>query len=67
MLYKEEVERAIANLQKIQSRINQIYKYHKLDRDVCTKEMQVSQKVLKKILDMDVLEQTQKSLFEEES
>ncbi|KKK91506.1 hypothetical protein LCGC14_2712250, partial [marine sediment metagenome] len=36
MLYKEEVERAIANLQKIQSRINQIYKYHKLDRDTCT-------------------------------
>ena len=66
MLYKEEVESGMEMLRRIQSRINQIYKYHKLDRDVCTKEIQVTQKALKKILDMDVLEQAQKSLFKEE-
>ena len=66
MLYREEVNQAKNYLSKIQNRFNKVYEYHKLDRDACTIEIQIVQKVLKKILDMDVLEEAQKSLFEED-
>ena len=66
MLYKEDVIQALSYLQKIHSKFNKIYKYHKLDRDVCAKEIAVVQKVLEKVLDMDELGERQKRLFEEE-
>ncbi len=64
MLYKEDVIQALSYLQRIHSKFNKIYKYLELGRDVCAEEIAVVQKVLKKVLDMDGLEQRQKRLFE---
>ena len=64
MIYREEVDQAIATLKKLQSRFNQIYKHHKLDRDACEKEIQVLLRLMKKLLDMEGLQQAQSSLFE---
>ena len=64
MIYKEDIIQALSYLQKIHSKFNKVYKHHKLDRDVCAKEIAVVQKVLEKILYLDGLGERQKSLFE---
>lgn len=66
MLYKEEVDRAMGNLAKIQRRVNKVYQYHKLDRLEVGSQIDLIRTVLKKVLDTG-LPAAQNSLFEEDN
>ena len=65
MLYEENVTQAIAMLKTIKSRLNRVYKHHKLDLDETVREISVVQNVLKSVLDTG-LPAAQIRLFDEE-